>query len=67
MSEPEYEDMLSNKYAPEGWGADFRTPSHYRPQAAGEYLTERMVPRLWDEIRAIQNRANRRVKTWLVR
>ena len=67
MSEPKYEDMLSNKYAPEGWGADFRTPSHYRPQAAGEYLTAHMVPKLWAEIREMQDRSKRGVKRWLVK
>jgi hypothetical protein len=67
MREPEYEEMLSNKYAPEGWGAGFRTPSHLRPQAAGEYLTSRMVPKLWAEIWDIQNRKRTGDKTWLVK
>jgi hypothetical protein len=67
MFDPDYEESLSNRYAPEGWGADLGTPSHYRPLAGGEYLTAHMVPKLWDEIRAIQDRKNRRVKTWLVK
>lgn len=67
MFDPDYDETLNNKYAPEGWGAGMRVPSHHRPQAAGEYLTMHMVPRLWTEIREIQERRNRGVRVWLVK
>lgn len=67
MPEYDYDEALANKYAPEDWGVDPRVPSHLRPQAAAEYLTTRMVPKLWAEIREMQDRSKRGVKRWLVK
>lgn len=63
MNDPNWDESLSNMYAPVDWGADVGVPSHLRPRAAGEYLSVVMVPKLWDEIHEMQ----RRMKRWPVK
>ena len=72
MTDPDPDETLNNKFAPEGWGADMKAPSHLRPYSAGRYLTEQMVPKLWAEIKEIQVRIKerekqRRYREWLAR
>lgn len=54
------DESLSNMYASVDWGVDPGVPSHLRPQAAGEYLTGIMVPKLWKEIHEMK----KRMRTW---
>lgn len=63
MSDLSRDESLSNMYAPLDWGVDYGVPSHLRPQAAGEYLTVMMVPKVWKEIHEMQ----RRMRRWPVK
>lgn len=59
MNDLGLDESLNNMYGPADWGVDYGVPSHLRPRAAGEYLSVVMVPKLWDEIHAIQKRMRR--------